>query len=43
MLKQVISTEPILAIPIDDAPFQIEADSFNFANGAILSQFIDGK
>ena len=25
------------------APFQIEADSSDFANGAVLSQFINGK
>ena len=34
---------PILRIPIDDAPFRVECDSSDYANGAILSQFIDGK
>ena len=42
-LKQAISTEPVLAVPINDAPFRIEANSSDFANGAVLSQFIDGK
>ena len=32
-----------MRIPIDDAPFRAECDSSDFANGAILSQFIEGK
>ena len=34
---------PVLRIPIDDAPFRVECDSSDFANGAILSQYIDEK
>ena len=34
---------PVLRIPIDDAPFRVECDSSDFANGAILSQHIDEK
>ena len=33
---------PVLRIPVNDAPFRVECDSSDFANGAILSQFIDG-
>lgn len=29
---------PILALPIDDAPFHLEADSSGFATGAVLTQ-----
>ena len=34
---------PVLRIPIDNAPFRVECDSSDFANGAILSQYIDEK
>ena len=42
-LKKALSSYPILRIPIDDAPFRVECDSLDFANGAILSQIIEGK
>ncbi|KAJ3494703.1 hypothetical protein NLJ89_g10750 [Agrocybe chaxingu] len=29
---------PVLALPLDDAPFRIEADSSGYATGAVLSQ-----
>jgi len=37
-LKMVVTTAPILASPQDSEPFRIEADSSDFASGAILSQ-----
>lgn len=42
-LKDAICSEPVLAIPLPDAPFRLEADLSNFANGAILSQKVDDK
>ena len=42
-LKNVISTEPVLALPQDNCPFRVEADSSNFAIGAVLSQKVDNK
>ena len=42
-LKEALVQYPILRIPIDDAPFRVECDSSDYANGAILSQFIDDK
>ena len=42
-LKEALVQYPILRIPIDDAPFRVECDSSDYANGAILSQFIDSK
>ena len=42
-LKKALTSYPILQIPIDTAPFRVECDSSDFANGAILSQFIEGK
>ena len=43
-LKEVTST-PVLTTPVDDQPFRIEADSSDFATGAVLSQLSaeDGK
>ena len=37
-LKTSVTSAPILAFPDDDAPFHVEADSSDFATGAILSQ-----
>jgi len=37
-LKMVMTTAPVLASPQDLEPFCIEADSSDFASGAILSQ-----
>ena len=42
-LQKSICNEPVLCIPIPRAPFRIEADSSDFANGAVLSQLIDNK
>ena len=33
---------PVLRILVNNAPFRVECDSSDFANGAILSQFIEG-
>jgi len=33
-----VTTAPILALPQDSEPFHIEADSSDFASGAVLSQ-----
>ena len=33
----------VLAIPLDNGKFWVEADSSNYANGAVLSQQVDGK
>jgi len=37
-LKMAVTTAPILASPQDSEPFCIEADSSDFASGAVLSQ-----
>jgi len=37
-LKMAVTTTPILASPQDSEPFHIEADSSDFAYGAVLSQ-----
>ena len=37
-LKEQITTALILALPDNSQPFQIEADSSDFATGAVLSQ-----
>ncbi len=42
-LKRRITEEPVLIVPRDNGRFQVEADSSNYANGAVLSQFVDGK
>jgi len=36
-LKEWITTAPILALPDNSQPFRIEADSSDFATGAVLS------
>jgi len=38
-----MTTAPILASPQDSEPFCIEADSSDFASGAILSQQLPGE
>src|SRR5271163_1772770 len=38
LLKGKIISAPILALPDNSAPFRIEADSSDFATGAVLSQ-----
>ena len=37
-LKMAVTTAPILALLQDLEPFRIEADSSDFASGAVLSQ-----
>jgi len=37
-LKMAVTTAPVLVLPQDSEPFCIEADSSDFASGAILSQ-----
>jgi transposase InsO family protein len=38
ILKEKITSAPVLALPEDSRPFRIEADSSDFATGAVLSQ-----
>ena len=44
-LKDLITSSPILINPTDEEPFRVEADSSDFATGAVLSQLSkdDGK
>jgi hypothetical protein len=42
VIKQRISSAPVLAIPTDDDPYRVEADSSGKAIGAVLSQQQDG-
>ena len=42
-LKTQIMEDVVLAIPLDNGKFQVEADSSDYANGAVLSQQVDGK
>jgi hypothetical protein len=42
-LKNRIIEDVVLTIPRDDEPFRVEADSSDYANGAVLSQKVDGK
>ena len=42
-LKMAVTTAPILASPQDSEPFRIEADSSDFASGAVLSQQLPGE
>jgi len=37
-LKTAVTTAPVLVSPQDSEPFRIEADSSDFASGAVLSQ-----
>jgi hypothetical protein len=37
-LKKAITSAPVLTTPADNRPFRIEADSSDFATGAVLSQ-----
>ncbi|KAJ8474222.1 hypothetical protein ONZ45_g16023 [Pleurotus djamor] len=37
-IKGLITSEPILAAPIESRPWRLEADSSDFATGAVLSQ-----
>jgi len=42
-LKMAVTTAPILVSPQDSEPFYIEADSSDFAFGAVLSQQLPGE
>ena len=42
-LKDQITKDITLFIPNDNGKFRVEADSSDFANGAIFSQQIEGK
>jgi len=44
-LKMAVTTAPVLMSPQDSEPFRVEADSSDFATGAVLSQqlTVDGK
>jgi len=44
-LKTAVTTAPVLMSPQDLEPFRVEADSSDFAIGAVLSQqsMTDGK
>ena len=37
-LKQIITSAPVLIFPQDNKPYRLEADSSNYASGAVLSQ-----
>jgi ribonuclease HI len=37
-LKELVTSAPVLTTPADNQPFRIEADSSDFATGAVLSQ-----
>jgi len=41
--KMAVTTVPILVSPQDSEPFRIEADSSDFASGAVLSQQLPGE
>jgi hypothetical protein len=40
-LKKAITSAPVLRMPSDDGQFKVEADSSDYATGAVLSQFQD--
>ena len=42
-LESQVTSEPVLAIPIDDAPYGLETDASDYAHGAVLSQKQDDK
>ncbi|KAL5537298.1 hypothetical protein ACEPAF_1121 [Sanghuangporus sanghuang] len=42
-LKHRLSSPPVLAIPNNKDPFQVEADASDFATGGVLLQKQDGK
>jgi len=42
-LKTAVTTAPVLVLPQDSEPFRIEADSSDFASGAVLSQQLPGE
>ena len=40
-LKDLICSHPVLVFPEDDCQYLVEADSSNYATGAVLSQLCD--
>ena len=42
-IKRRICSELVLMIPVDNAPYRLEADSSDYASGAVLSQRVDDK
>ena len=42
-LKARVCSEPVIAIPIDNAPYRVEANASDYAAGAVLSQKQEGK
>jgi len=38
-----VTTAPVLVLPQGSEPFRIEADSFDFASGAVCSQQLPGE
>jgi len=42
-LKELVTSAPVLTTPADDQPFRIEANSSDFATGAVLSQLSVGN
>ena len=42
-LKMAITTAPVLRMPLDDGKYKVEADSSDYATGAVLSQEQDGR
>ena len=42
-LKRLVSTNLVLMIPFDDAPFRMEVDTSDYAIGGILSQKVNNK
>jgi transposase InsO family protein len=40
-LREAGVNGPVLALPLDDAPFRVEADSSGYATGAVLTQLQD--
>jgi transposase InsO family protein len=42
-LKKIITSTPVLIFPDEGRPFRLEADSSDFATGAVLSQLADDQ
>jgi hypothetical protein len=42
-IKQRICSEPVLTIPVNNAPYKLEVDSSDYTTGGVLSQRIDDK
>src|SRR6266852_2994915 len=42
-LKEAVAEETVLFIPQDGGKYKLEADASNYAMGAVLLQFVDGK